>query len=97
MFIVSLSYIKDLSEIDKLIDAHVQYLERYYSLNKFVVSGRKVPRSGGVILVNSSSIEEVNKIIEEDPFFQANAVKYDITEFIPTMTAKDCENFKDFI
>jgi uncharacterized protein YciI len=96
MFIVSLTYVKDLSEIDQSLDAHIAYLKKQYSRNKFIVSGRKVPRTGGIILVNANSLQEVDAIIAEDPFFQAKLADYTITEFIPTMTAPSFDAFKEF-
>ncbi|WP_193166202.1 YciI family protein, partial [Microbulbifer hainanensis] len=85
MFIVSLTYKTELSEVDKHIDGHVAFLEKYYARGNFIVSGRKVPRTGGIILVQAANLNEVEKIIEEDPFHIADLANYDITEFIPTM------------
>ncbi|MGH1487592.1 MAG: YciI family protein [Cellvibrionaceae bacterium] len=89
MFIISLTYVKELAEVDKHIEAHVAYLEKYYAENIFMVSGRKVPRTGGLIMAKAPNKEAVEKIIEEDPFFQAQVAKYDITEFVPTMAAPE--------
>lgn len=89
MFVVSLTYKTELTEVDKHIDDHVKYLEKYYDLNKFITSGRKVPRTGGVILVNVSNRAELNEIIKEDPFHIADVADYDITEFVPTMASKE--------
>ncbi len=52
MFIVSLNYKRPLEEVDKLLDAHVAYLKQEYANGKFIASGRKNPRTGGVILSN---------------------------------------------
>lgn len=97
MFVVSLTYIKPLSEVDQYIEAHVAYLEKYYGAGKFIASGRKVPRTGGVILVNADSREEVDSIIKEDPFHLANVSNYEITEFIPTMAANEFSALKDYV
>ena len=94
MFIVSLTYIAKLSEVDKYIDDHVIYLEKYYACGKFIASGRKVPRTGGIILVNGSNRAEVDEIIEKDPFNIAHVASYEVTEFIPTMAAKEFEAIK---
>ncbi|AGH81194.1 GTP cyclohydrolase II [Psychromonas sp. CNPT3] len=97
MFIVSLTYKTELSEVDKHIEDHIIYLRKYYTLGKFITSGRKVPRIGGIILVNASNKAEVDAIIKEDPFNIANVASYEVTEFIPTMVSKECEAFKNFI
>jgi len=91
VFIVSLTYKTELFEVDKHIDAHIDYLEKYYASGKFVVSGRKIPRTGGIILVNAKNKDELNQILADDPFYQADVANYEITEFLPTMAAEEFE------
>jgi uncharacterized protein YciI len=95
MFVVSLNYKVDLSEIDRLIPAHVVYLEACYANGVFIASGRKEPRTGGVILAQATSLEILNKVLEKDPFYIAGVAEYEVTEFIPTMTADGFETLKN--
>ena len=97
MFIVSLNYIKALDEVDQYIGAHIDYLKKYYEKKVFIVSGRKVPRSGGVILMNCADRKQVDSIIQEDPFFQARVAEYDVVEIVPTMVMSGFEKMLDFI
>ncbi|REG99661.1 YciI family protein [Flavobacterium aquicola] len=94
MFIVSLSYKKDPSEVDKFIEPHLQFLDKYYSEKKFIFSGKKNPRTGGVILARNVNRDELQKIIEQDPFYQNEIANFDITEVIPS---KYDEDFAVFI
>ncbi|WP_455046137.1 YciI family protein [Leptotrichia trevisanii] len=84
MYIVSLNYIKEVSEVEKHLEEHIKFLEKYYEMGKFICSGRKNPRTGGVILLNAESLSEVEKIILEDPFNINEIAEYEITEFFPT-------------
>ena len=84
MYIVSLNYIKEVSEVEKHLEEHIKFLEKYYEIGKFICSGRKNPRTGGVILLNAESLSEVEKIILEDPFNINEIAEYEITEFFPT-------------
>ena len=84
MYIVSLNYIKEVSEVEKYLEEHVKFLEKYYEMEKFICSGRKNPRTGGVILLNAESLSEVEKIVLEDPFNINEIAEYEITEFFPT-------------
>lgn len=93
MFILILKYIKPLEEVDKELKPHIQYLEKYYSLQKFICSGRRNPRIGGVILCNAKSEEEVQTIISEDPFYIKQIAEYEIVEFSPTKHADGFERF----
>lgn len=69
-------------------------LNKYYESSNFICSGRKNPRTGGVIICNAKNIEDVNEIISEDPFNRNGIAKYDILEFHPTKYAED---FKAFV
>ncbi len=89
MFILSLIYIKPLEEVDVLLEEHVIYLKEEYALGNFLASGRKVPRTGGVILARGASREEIETIIKLDPFHRHGIAEYEITEFCPTMTSDD--------
>ncbi|HFK5574356.1 YciI family protein [Elizabethkingia anophelis] len=84
MFIISLNYIKAISEIEAHIDAHNDFLNKYYADRKFLMSGRKNPRTGGIIIAQNATIEEIKEIIKEDPFHQYEVAEYEITEFLPT-------------
>ena len=84
MYIVNLNYIKEVSEVEKHLEEHIKFLEKYYEMGKFICSGRKNPRTGGVILLNAESLSEVESIILEDPFNANEIAEYKITEFFPT-------------
>ena len=89
MFIVNLTYAKELSEVDSFISEHNAFLDKFYAENKFICSGRKVPRSGGIILANAKDRSELDEIIRQDPFFKIGIAKYEITEFSPTKFVPD--------
>ncbi|MGD9968824.1 MAG: YciI family protein [Sulfuricurvum sp.] len=89
MFIISLTYIKPLEEVDALLEEHVAFLKEQYALGHFLASGRKVPRTGGIILACAISREEIETIISLDPFYRHGVAEYTITEFTPTMTSDD--------
>ncbi|NDV26348.1 YciI family protein [Desulfovibrio sp. JC010] len=95
MYILNLNYIKPLEDIDSLLDEHIEYLEKYYSEGIFITSGRKIPRTGGVILANNISLEKLDEIINEDPFKREGVAEYEIIHFTPTMMADGYEILKD--
>lgn len=85
MFIIQLTYTRPLEEVDRLLGEHKQFLEKYYAEGIFILSGRKHPRTGGVILARAESLAGIEKIITEDPFHGHGLADYTITEFLPTM------------
>lgn len=81
MFVVDLTYIVPLEILDAHMAEHVKFLRKYYDQNVFVASGRKVPRTGGIILALAGSREALEKILSEDPFFTHRLAEFTITEF----------------
>jgi uncharacterized protein YciI len=88
MFIISLDYTKPLHEIDQLIEPHIDFLDKYYANNTFILSGRKVPRTGGIIIAKCDSKEQLEIILKEDPFYLAKAANYTITEMQVTKASE---------
>lgn len=82
MFIINLNYIVPLEQLDAHMTDHVKFLQKYYKKNVFVASGRKVPRTGGIILALAGSKEEVEQIINEDPFYIHKLAEFTVTEFL---------------
>ncbi|MBF7687349.1 YciI family protein [Acinetobacter rathckeae] len=81
MIIVTLTYKKPLSEVDMLLQEHVLFLDYYYAEKKFLASGRRENRAGGVILVLSDDLEEAKKIMQKDPFYIHDVADYDFMWF----------------
>ncbi len=94
MFIISLTYIVPLEELDRHMKDHVIFLRKYYKENVFVASGRKVPRTGGIILALASSKDEIDEIMSQDPFIIHRAASYEVTEFL---TSQFHPNLKELL
>jgi len=95
LFIIDLNYIVPLEELDSHMAAHVKYLHKYYKKNVFVASGRKVPRTGGIILALADSLAEVEKIIAEDPFYKYELAEFNITQFLTSQYHPELKNLLD--
>ena len=89
MFIINLHYIVPLEQLDSHMTEHVKYLHKYYKQNVFVASGRKVPRTGGIILALAKSREAVDAIIQEDPFYIHKLAEFSVTEFLTSQSHPD--------
>jgi len=92
MFIINLTYIVPLEELDQHMAEHVKYLQKYYQKNVFVASGRKVPRTGGIILALAGSSAEIEELIKEDPFYKHELAQFDITEFLTSQFHPDLKD-----
>ncbi len=81
MFVIMVNYIKPLGEIDAHLETHRKFLDEGYAKGYFLASGPRVPRTGGVILAQAPSIEELKALVSQDPFNLAGVATYDIVEF----------------
>lgn len=81
MFVIELIYKADLAEIDAAMRPHMAYLKKYYAAGRFLVSGRKIPREGGIILAVAESREELEAIVRQDPFVSRGLADFRIIEF----------------
>ena len=91
MFVIELSYKVDLAQIDAHMTAHVRFLKKCYAAGNFLVSGRKIPRDGGIILAVGKSRDEIEAIIREDPFHTHGLADFRIIEFRATQRADDIQ------
>ncbi len=89
MFIAILTYKKPLSEVDRFLQAHREYLAEHYAAGDFIVSGPQTPRIGGVIMIKTDYRTVVDAIIAKDPFNINSIADYQIVEFTPTMFCDD--------
>lgn len=88
MFVVLLTYRADLARIDDALRDHIAWLDQQYADGVFIVSGRRVPRVGGVILARNVSPEDLERRLASDPFRQRGLAEYAVTEFVPSRTAE---------
>ena len=90
MFILSLTYTAGLSEVDRHIEPHMDWVKDGYERGIFLASGRKTPRTGGVILARGNKAE-IDAIVAADPFTIHGVADYEITEVAVTRTAPGLE------
>jgi uncharacterized protein YciI len=91
MFVIELIYKAPLHEIDAHMRAHVKFLNKYYASGHFIVSGRKIPRDGGIILAVGESRERIEAIVREDPFCARGLADFRVIEFRASQHADDIQ------
>jgi uncharacterized protein YciI len=91
MFIIELTYKADLSEIDAAMRAHMTFVRKYYASGHFLMSGRKIPRDGGIIFAVGKDREEIERIAHEDPFHKKGLAEIRVVEFRASQRADDIQ------
>ena len=89
MFVIELTYKAALSEIDAQMKAHVAFLNKHYASGTFLISGRKIPRDGGIILAVGKTKPELESILAQDPFQKHGLAEFRIIEFRASQRAAD--------
>ena len=87
VFVIELTYEADLAAINAAIPDHLAYLDRGYADGVFLMSGRKVPRTGGVILARGISLEEIRARAATDPFVARGLARMSVTRFQPNRSS----------
>lgn len=94
MFILSLTYVKPQEEADRLMQPHMAWVNEGYDSGLFLASGRKVPRTGGVILARGERAD-IEAFIAADPFSVHGVADYEIAEVALTRTADGLDRLKE--
>jgi len=91
MFVIELSYTAPLSEIDAAMKEHVAFLEQGYAAGVFLISGRKIPRDGGIILALGPDRAQLEALMRHDPFVARGLASVRVIEFRASQRADDID------
>src|SRR5688572_28399971 len=91
LFVVELLYKAPLDRIDAQMKPHMAFLKRHYAAGRFLVSGRKIPRDGGVIIAVGESRAEIEAIVKADPFVTRGLADFRVIEFRASQRAADIQ------
>lgn len=83
MFIALSEYTVALEEVDRHRDDHRAWLDQARHAGRVLESGRQVPPTGGVILLEATDRAAAEAMIATDPYVAAGVARYAITEFEP--------------
>jgi uncharacterized protein YciI len=84
IFVVDIEYIVPFEQIQPVLEPHMEFVRRAYDEGRFLTSGAKVPRTGGVVIMMAPSLEEAQDYLSADPFVTENVADYRYTAFKPS-------------
>jgi uncharacterized protein YciI len=87
MFVLLLTYTKPLAEVDALMRAHLAWLDEQYAAGRFLVSGRQIPRTGGVIVARGEDRAEMEALAATDPFVRGEVATCEVIQFRASQSA----------
>lgn len=60
---------------------HLEYLQQKQEEGHIFAKGRFVDGAGGLVIYKAESLEEAEKMVQEDPYVQTGARRYEIHEW----------------
>lgn len=94
MYVVSLSYKVPEDIVDFHLEAHVDWLKGAFDDGVFVAAGRKVPRTGGLLLSRADR-STLDASLARDPFYVNGVAEFEVLEFAANRVAPGFENLLD--
>ena len=89
VFVLLLTYTRPLDEVDALMRKHMAWLNAQYDAGRFLVSGRQIPRTGGVILARGDDRDEIEALAATDPFVAGGVATCEVVEFRASQVADE--------
>jgi uncharacterized protein YciI len=86
--IAIIRYRRPFPEIEPHVDEHRAYLRSLKEDGRLLVSGPMDPRSGGMLLLrlpDGDAITELDRIRDNDPFFQRALAQYELIPWAPVI------------
>jgi uncharacterized protein YciI len=96
MFVFISEYQKPVEEVDQHREAHRAFLAGLNEQGLILVSGRRKPPVGGIVVIDADDLDHAKAIMAEDPFAKAGVAVYEPYEFAPTAgpaRSAACESF----
>lgn len=82
MFLVTLTYIRPIEEIEAKTAEHREWLNQHLDSGLLILAGPMVPRTGGVLIARGGGTkDELAAILRNDPFQIHGLADYAVTEF----------------
>jgi uncharacterized protein YciI len=97
MFVFVSEYQKPLEEVDAVRQEHLEFLAGLNEQGRILISGRRNPPVGGVVVIDADSLEEATAIMAEDPFAKAGVARYEPYEFTPSAGASRSAEAESFL
>jgi uncharacterized protein YciI len=94
MFVL-ISRLRPLDEFNSSLSSHSAWV-RHYESGRFLVSGRREPPIGGIIVARASSEQELREILTTDSLQQMGLAEYEVRAFEATEFPKRSSAFETF-
>jgi uncharacterized protein YciI len=86
MFVVLLRFSGDKSRAGQFLEGHKEWIRRGFEDGVFLVAGSLQPNLGGGIVAHNTSLPDLRRRVNDDPFVAEAIVSAEIVELTPSRT-----------
>lgn len=80
MFVILLKFSENKSKAGEYMEGHNEWINRGFNDGVFLLVGSLQPSLGGSVIAHNTSLSELQKRVNEDPFVAENIVSAEILE-----------------
>jgi uncharacterized protein YciI len=92
-FLVEITYLVGPELIAEVVGEHRAFLQTGYERGWLLMSGPRIPRTGGVIIARAPSLDELKAFFAQDPYQLKKMASYQYSEFDPVKRQAFLENW----
>ena len=96
MFVLISRFQKPIEEVNLTFPLHSAWVQQNYEAGRFLVSGRREPPIGGIVVARAESEQELRELLKTDPYQQRGLAEYEIFSFEATDFPKRSSAFDSF-
>lgn len=91
MFLIQLRFSKNKANASQFMDGHNAWLKKGFSSGIFLLAGSIQPNLGGAIIASNATLEQIQEVVQQDPFVVENVVSFEIIEISPSKAVPQLE------
>jgi len=91
MYIILLKFSSNKSQASQFMQGHNDWIKRGFDDGVFSLVGSLQPNLGGGILAHNTTLPDLERRVQEDPFVAENIVTTEILEITPSRTSEQLE------
>jgi uncharacterized protein YciI len=92
-YVVEITFTAPLTRIEEILPQHRAFLQTGYDRGWLLMSGPLQPRTGGLVVARSPSLEEIQSFFRQDPYQLNGVATYRFVEFSPVKRQPSMESW----
>ncbi|WP_374078894.1 YciI family protein [Bdellovibrio bacteriovorus] len=91
MFIILLKFSKNKGKAQEFMKGHMKWIQQGFDDGVFLLTGSIKPSLGGAVMAHKTTLSDLKKRIDADPFVSENVVEAEILEIDPSKSDQRLE------